>query len=426
MRLLLGIIWVVMSSLVLSSCVASSVERSVAAQAGNQKTEFKDILGRIRHESASSLPWEAAYKRLMDQNLALRQSAEQLKDSEKQTRRQWMTLVPKVAGYLSLGSNIASLTDFSGDDLTARLIANFNIPSPFEFYASLYAVALQNQNARWSFELDKRRAYAQLYSLFIDAGVLRMAETSLAKRLKTGEDADLANLDKSLKSLETESRSLERRRLYHRNNVNQLLNTPGGNWDLTGRLPLVSYENRFKQMKIGEDFGKLALNLYAIQIEGAILRLQRVKFQQWPSVNFGFSNPPLYTNTGESGFSSDDLRLFSGASKSIDLADVGGREGIQDAEIRLKFTREQLRQRMEFDVLRILQIASSYEFLLKERSRLQREIERTGKPGSTEAAVVIKDLATRSQLNLQLAEIRQQIQQLDLQFLIWDERFWNS
>lgn len=426
MRLLLGIIRVLMASLVLSGCVASSVERSLSKQAAEQKSEFKDILGRVRHEPVSSISWEAAYKRLMDHNLALRQSAQQLEDSEKQTRRQWMTLVPKVAGYLSLGSNISSLTDFSGDDLTARLIANFNIPSPFEFYASLYAVALQNQNAKWSVELDKRRAYAQLYSLFLDAGALRTAEVSLADRLKAGADSDLSNIAKSLKALAAEARGLERRRLYHRNSVNQLLNTPGGNWDLTGRLPLVSYEHRFNQMKIGEDFGKLALNLYAIQVEGAILRLQRVKFQQWPSINFGFSNPPLYSNTGENGFSSDDLTLFSGANKSIDLADVGGREGIQDAEIRLKFTREQLRQRMEFDVLRILQIASSYEFLLKERSRLQREIERTGRPGSAEAAVVLKDLATRSQLNLQLAEIRQQIQQLDLQFLIWDERFWNS
>lgn len=415
-----------MCSLALSGCVADSVNRSLGEQAAIQKEEFKDILGRIRSEPVSSLSWESAYKRMMDQNLALRQSAQQLEDSEKQTRRQWMTLVPKVAGYLSLGSNISSLTNFDGDDLTARLIANFNIPSPFEFYASLYAVALQNQNAKWSYELDKRRAYGQLYSLFADADALRRAETSLADRLKAGPDADLANVGKSLKTLAVEARSLERRRLYHRSNVNQMLNTPGGNWDLTGKLPVVSYEHRFKRMKIGEDFGKLALNLYAIQVEGAILRVQRVKFQQWPAINFGFSNPPIYSNTGENGFSSDDLTLFSGANKSVDLSDIGGLESIQDAEIRLKFTREQVRQRMEFDVLRILQIASSYEFLLKERTRLQRDIDRVGRPGSAEPEIVLKDLTRRSELDSELSEIRQQIQQLDLQFLIWDERFWNS
>ncbi len=219
---------------------------------------------------------------------------------------------------------------------------------------------------------------------------------------------------------------MERRRLYHRLSVNQLLNTPGSNWSLSGPLPKISYRNRYQRMNIGKDFGKLALNLRAIQIEGAILSVHRVKFQQWPSVNFGMSNPPLYSSNGDSGFSSDDLLLFSGASKSMDLTDIRGLENIRDAEERLMFTREQVRQRTENEVARVVMISATYGHLLAEERRLERDIKRLGRPDSAEPGIVLKDLERRADLEKQLIDNRRQIQQLDLQFLIWDETFWKS
>lgn len=411
---------------VFTGCVTEKVQRNLHANALNQEEEFKSLLGQVRSESTKPMTWEAAYQRLMDHNLGLQQSALQREEAEKQAKRQWLALIPKVAGFLSLGSNITTLTDVGGDDLTASLIANFNIPSPFEFYASLYSVELQAQNARWSGELDQRRAYAQLYSFFLEAEVIRKAEVSLVQRLKSGPEGEIDNIGKSFKALAVEQRSLERRQLFHRSSVNQLLNTPGGNWELVGKIPSISYQDRYSRIKIGEDFGKLALNLYAIQIEGAMLRVERIKFQQWPTINFGLSSPPLYSNTGDYAFNSDELALFSGANESVDVTDIGGREGIRDAEKRLKFTREQLRQRMEFDILRILQLASSYQFLIQEESRLQREIRRINEPASAEPTIVLKDLSLKSQLELQLSEIRQQIKQVDLQFLIWDEKYWKA
>ena len=416
----------VLLSWILTSCVTETVERNLHANALKQEEEFKNLMGQIRSESRKPMTWEAAHQRLMSRNLALRQSQLQREEAEKQAKRQWLSLIPKVAGFLSLGSNISTLTDVGGDNLSSSLIANFNIPSPFEFYASLYSVELQAQNARWSCELDKRRAYAQLYSFFLEAEMIRKAEVSLARRLKSGPEGDVGAIAKSFKAIAVEQRALARRQLFHRNNVNQLLNTPGENWDLIGKIPMISYQDRYNSIKIGEDFGKLALNLYAIQIEGAMLRVERIKFQQWPTINFGFNSPPLYSNTGDYGFNSDDLALFSGSNKSVDLTDIGGREGIRDAEKRLTFTREQLRQRMEFDILRILQLASSYQFLIKEESRLQREIGRMTESASSEPTIILKDLSLKSQLELQLSEIRQQIQQLDLQFLIWDEKFWRT
>lgn len=412
-------------SVAASGCVASPLARNLAANSATQNQEFNTMLERVRLQPRASLAWGAAYRRLQLDNVSLRQSRQQLAESDRLTRRQWWSLVPRVAGFLSLGTGISSITNLGNDNLNARLIANFNIPSPFDFYAGLYAAALQQQNARWSHELDKRRAYAQLYAAFVDARALNEADSALARQQQALASSDVARIEKSLKNLSAETYSMYRRRMYQRSNVNQLLNTPGGNWNLSGNLPVISFRDRYRHIEIGEDFGKLALNLYAVQIEGATLGVERVKFQQWPTISFGLSNPPLYSNQGE-GFSSDSLSLFSGASKSVDVSDPAGRDNIQDAKIRLNFTREQLRQRLDFEAQRVLLIASSYDQLLKEERRLQHHLTRLTRPASAQPDIVIKDLELASQYALQLIETRRQIQQLDLQLLIWDERFWKS
>lgn len=411
---------------ILIGCVTPKVERNLAERSASQKDEFSGLLEQVRSEQATPLTWKAAYQRMEADNLALRQSHKQLQDAGKLARRQWLGLVPRVVGYMNIGTGLSSVTNLETGDLNSSLTANFNIPNPFEFHASLYAAALQKQNAVWSNELDKRRAFAQLYSAFIEAQTIREEEAALERRNQVLVNAATPDVGKRLKSAASEVRAMERRRLFHRLSVNQLLNTPGSNWSLIGSLPRISYRNRYQRMNIGEDFGKLALNLQAIQIEGAILSVHRVKFQQWPSVNFGLSNPPLYTSNSDAGFSSDELLLFSGASKSMDLTDIGGLENIRDAEERLKFTREQLRLRTENELTRVISISSTYGHLLAEERRLERDIKRLGRPDSAEPGIVLKDLERRADLEMLLIENRRQIQQLDLQFLIWDETFWKS
>lgn len=408
-----------------ASCgVRSSVEKNLAASSEKQKEEFSTLLERLENSPSVPIAWKAAYERMMKDGLAMRQSRQQLDDAERQTRRQWLNLAPKVVSYANIGTSISDLTDFASEDVNLRLFTNLNIPNPFQFYGSLYGAALQRQNAIWFHELDKRRAYAQLYSAFIEERSLDETEASIQRRRAALPDGPSSDISKLLKSLASEIDSLERRRQFHRIDVNRLLNTPGGNWKLSGEIPAISYRDRLQRMEIGEDFGKLALNLQAIQIEGALLQLQRVKFQQWPMVNFGMSLPPLYTSDGTSGFSSDDLYLFSGASKSFDLTDISAREAVGDAETRLRFTREQVQHRAESEASRMLQLISNYKRLLGELKRLDRYNGHLEHAVSAEPEIVLKDLALRMENEMRRIEVRRQLEQLDLQFLIWDEKFW--
>lgn len=406
--------------------MASKLERNLATNADAQERELVGISAGLNQTERDKIGWKSALERMEENNLSLRLSKRQLEDAHKQTRDQWLSLVPNLSSFVSVGESISEISNISSANLNANLVANLNIPNPFDFHASLYALALQKQNAIWSHELDRRRAYVELYSVFLDEQSIADAEAALEKsqrRLASGSASEIPN---AFRRIEGEKSMIQRRRAYHRLRVNQLLNSPGANWEPSGTLPHVSYRDRYNRFSIGERFGKLALNLQTIQIESAILQVRRVKFQQWPNVSFNMSTPPLYNSNEGSSFSSDQLLFFTGASKSFTASDIGGRERIRDAKIRLQFTREQLRIRMESELVRIQDGQRNYQRLLDEERLLLAQIRSLEKPTASDMNIVAKDLESLSEAQLQLASVRSQIKQLDLQFLVWDEHHWEN
>ena len=407
-----------------NGCVESKLSRNLGASAAMQRQEFSDLLEEASVQEQTAIDWAGAYRRLMDQNLSLRQSYSQLEQSRRLKRNQWLTLAPNLAIFANLGDSLSSLTDLSGDDLNVRLVGNLNIPNPFEFHAALYAAALQRQNAEWSYELDKRRAFIELHQVFADQQILTSMESQLRQRSLESGLTETRDPARAFEGIRSERRNMQRMRSLQRVRINHLLNTPGANWRLVGAPPRISYRDRIAKLRIGEDFGKLALNLQAIQIEGAILRRQRVKFQQWPAVNFGLSAPPLYSNQEDPDFSADNLYFFSGASRTVNLADPIGRLSLRDAEERLRYTREQLRLRIESESHQILQAREAYRELIAEEHRLTGRLGRIESATEGEAVILLADLEERAQLIAALHETRRRIHQLDLQLLLWDETFW--
>ena len=402
------------------------MNQRLSESSDSRGNEFAKLESLLETDSTRPIRWGEALEKMRSGNIGLRQSRKMLEDSEQLAKRQWLSLVPRTAAYVNISKGIASITDFDSDDLSTSVLTSFNIPNPFEFHAMLYGAALQTQNARWSHELDERRAFTELYSAFKDAELLREEVDTFKKEHQSLLTDDPSEIAKKINEMDRRKRSIRQRLQSHRENANRLLNTPGGNWELKGGLPQLSYRKRFKNMKIGRDFGKMALNLYAIRVESAIMQTERVKFRQWPNLSFGLSNPPLYSSTGDSGFSTEDFTMFSGVSKSVEFSDFLGRVSIRDAKFRLQITREQVRQNMEREASRMLQIRDTYGQLLKEEERLQLALNRLDRLTSTEVDAVTSDLELRSELQMQLIQTRRQIKQLDLQYLIWDELYWKS
>ncbi len=403
-----------------------SLNQRLSESSSNREKEYTELASLVETEPKCPIRWQDAIERMRRDNLGLRQSRKMLEDSEQLAKRQWLSLVPRTAAYLNISQGIASITDFDSDALNASLLTSFNIPNPFEFYAMLYGAALQTQNARWSSELDNRRAFSELYSAYMEAELLREEEAVSQRRWQSLLSMNPSDIAKNLNDINKQKSNMKRRLQAHRENVNRLLNTPGRNWELRGGLPELSYRNRYQKMKIGRGFGKLALNLYAIQVERAIMQTERVKFRQWPTISFGLSNPPLYSSSGNYGLSAEDFTMFSGVSKSVDFGDFMGRVSIRDAKYRLQITREQVRQNMEREASRMIQIRDAYGQLLMEEKNLQIAMKRLDRMTSTEIDAVTSDLELRSGFEMQLIQTSRQIKQLDLQYLIWDEYFWKS
>ncbi|MFZ9936070.1 MAG: TolC family protein [Luteolibacter sp.] len=411
--------------MVTCGCVESGLEKNLAANAALQREDFRELLDDIGKTRETRISWDDAYRRMMEHNPSLRQSFNQLEQSRRLKRDQWLSLAPNLAAFVNLGDSISALTNINGDSLDARIVANLNIPNPFEFHARLYAAALQRQNAEWSHELDKRRAFVELHSAFTDQQLLAERQREAEGRLESLAPGQAADLPREIATIKKESLSIRRMRSIQQLRINQLLNTPGENWNLTGEPPPIGYSQRIGDLRIGENFGKLALNLQAIQIEGAILQRQRVKFQQWPAVTFGLSAPPLYSSEERApDFSGDNLYFFSGASRSFNFSDPVGRQSLRDATERLEFTRSQLRLRIESEANRLLEARNSYLELLEAERKLRQMLKRIESSTSTEAILLLADLEERAQVMESLTDTTRRIRQLDLQLLLWDETYW--
>lgn len=406
-------------------CVETGLEKNLAANAASQCEDFRELLDGVSKSREATISWDDAYRRMMEHNPSLRQSFNQLQQSRRLKRDQWLSLAPNLAAFVNLGDSISALSNINGDSLDARIVANLNIPNPFEFHARLYAAALQRQNAEWSHELDKRRAFVELHSAFTDQQLLAERQREVEGRLENLAPGQAADLPREIATIRKEALNIRRMRSIQQLRINQLLDTPGKNWQLTGNPPPIDYKQRIGDLRIGENFGKLALNLQSIQIEGAILQRQRVKFQQWPTVTFGLSAPPLYSSEERvPDFSGDNLYFFSGASRSFNFSDPVGRQTLRDATQRLEFTRSQLRLRIESEANRLLEARSSYLELQASERKLRQTLKRIESSTSTEAILLLADLEERAQVMEALTDATRRIRQLDLQLLLWDETYW--
>ena len=418
---------VIPALLLLTGCAASHMAGNLEKVRIDQKSELTHLHSEIQTSPEKPIRWKDAHQRMVQDNLSLRQSREQMRMAKRATAEQWMSLVPRLGAFANLGESITELSKINSDSISAQLIANLNIPNPFDFYAGLYGAELQKQGAEWSHELDRRRAYVQLHTLYHEEEMIRVAEKNHENRVKNLATASPQDLPTRIATLKQESESIKRRKDHHRAQVNNILNTPGANWRLHGAPPRIPSFHRNRNLEVGEDFGMLAMQLQSIQIEVAQLRIKQSRFRQWPNFSFGLSAPPLYTTSETSrSFSADNMLFFTGANQQFNITDPIGRRPVRDARTRLQFTREQLLIRAENETLQISQARTLYDRLVDEESRLKARSNRAGGWTSTAPEVVLREIDQHTETETRRQEILRQLHQMDLQFLIWYDKFWEA
>ena len=411
------------------SCVQNRLENRLAGHSAQQRVTLKSLHSAHSNKDREELSWVEATKMLEQQNLTLRRAREQVAYAKKQRKDQWLSLIPKINGFVGLSQSFSDLASLSSDDIDARVLASFNLPNPIRFYGQSYALALQELQAEWSYELTRRQLYIQLYTMFIEENLLSRRLQKSLRDERSRSQGSVEGLTANLVSSAQERRVVERAWSYHRIALNRLLNTPGRHWRPTGKTPTVSYKSKYKDLHLGEKFGKLALKLQTLQIESAALSIMNVKLRQLPSLSQGITSPVLFSSDegSRSELSADNFFLFAGVSKVFDLTDIAGKKDLRKAQVRAEYTRDQLKLTMASEIQRLDLLKKSYSRLLAEQSKLEKSMVALRKKKSGGAFETIFDEYKKYRdLDEENISLDTQIARMDIQFWLWDDVYWKK
>lgn len=413
-----------------SGCVKENVDRDLEAH----RITHGDAIERMRRASGSrdytgKLSWAQAVKRAEAENLGFLQSKEFIRKAHLADRKTWFTLAPRLFAYAHLSKSISEIANISSDDLSLSIIANVVIPNPVQFYAQLYTNRLEVLRAEWQHEVMRRNLHVELYRVFQQASDIKEKERELAK-ISSVSYHDLEGIASKMLTLKSKQHSLGSEFEGLRVNLNRILNTPGKNWKLTGKLPDISYEGKVDQLSLKNGFGKLGLMLQTIQIELSTLMIWNVKVGRFPNFNIGVSTPPLYQFTGGdlTTYESDKMRLFTGFSKGIDFEDPLDRELLKNTEMRVEHTRKMLLLTTEREASSLYLLKRNYRRVLKSKRQTEALLrrERALIHQAEGADGIINRLKKQQGLKQKLRMQKRYLTQLDLQFLQWDEQYWKK
>ena len=191
------------------------------------------------------------------------------------------------------------------------------------------------------------------------------------------------------------------------------------------KLPAIDYSKRYLRLESSDDYGRLALQILATDLEGARLRHQRVRLGRWPHMSLGASAPQIYSSNADTDFDIDSVRLFGGLTKGFDFFD--------DNEDRVELSEkeyEQVKSDAYYRIIReretLRQTLGQYSELLKKKRSLEiaLQINRDLLSLGVAAERLVTAIEKQQQISHQLKSINRSIKNQELEFWIWDEHAW--
>lgn len=387
--------------------------------------EDRSALEQTVGNSSRPLEWKAACRLMQEKNQRLRLARDQVADLERQRKRFALDqLSPRLIAVANLSTALGSLSELDDNGYGIRLFGSFNIPNPLTAYARRYTLELQYYQSVLSLHELERRLNASLYGQF-----LRYEALEAMEKTKAPVRGSLTGTVERTLNRKRDALNAQRRRASMRLYFNQTLNTPGENWTpVVSSLPDISYEGELSRLDPKKGYGRLALKQAAGQVEASLASLWQLKLEKLPSFSTGVSVPTLYDSTyDENGFNTDEVRLFGSLNKSFDFSGQQA-DSARDAEQRAVLVQESLRTRLESDIYILEETKQTYRILLDERDKLVstlRWMDENPPPGGN-PKIVLKRINESASLRARLEQNRLQLRQLDLEFWVWDEKYWKS
>lgn len=405
--------------LVTGACVAKHLRRDLIEQNELIRRDAEQFVSQYQYGGSTPISWKRAHALLKERNLQYLQAKQRLGIAKKRRDEQWKTWLPRFSAYGSLERSLADLGDLSFSDISLRAYAPLNIPNPVSERARAFENALGYLQAKDSMEQSYRQQVVVLYRLFSRHAALVNSMHSV----RASASPVTLSLEGGLSEIQQERKNKEQLENIEAE-IARMINYPGKRFTpIAKTMPALDYRGRIHQMVLGKNVGRLAMRMYAYQLEGSLLRLKGVKFQQLPTWALSGSMPALYDSNSRSGageIDTESVRLFSSLAYSYDLT---GRQAemIDSAEENVEFIKKNLRQTLSRETREWLRLKSDYSQVLQLEDLLKARSKRM--MGSSEMSAIAK-LGQIRELQHSLAAADRQREQMELELWLWDDTKW--
>lgn len=412
-----------------ASCVKDKLNKRLAHHEIEQLATQTAFEGNVFSTDSTPMKWNQAVDFVLANNVQYRNAIESTAQVSRRRTKLYTDLAPRVFAFLNLNTSLDKLANISSEDIQLNIIANISIPNPIQFYVQLYGVALQEIQTRLNLELQRRQLISNLYLHFLRFRTYETQEEELRIQEKQLTYTGIDKLYRKIEAIERRKQELRRSRESLRLSANAILDTPGRNWQFTGKLPKVSYAKKLDQLDFKKGYAVLGLKLQSLQVEAALLSLWGVKIARLPNLSLGMTTPQLYSYESDENFQfeGEDYRMFAGLSKSLEFDDIFDKEKLRQAEFRAEASNKQLAHKMENEISKLLSNKMVYRLVSNTRKQLLREKSLIlNSDANSSATQITQDLNYLKSLRKKIDSLDKQLLLLDLQFWIWDDKYWNK
>ena len=143
-------------------------------------------------------------------------------------------------------------------------------------------------------------------------------------------------------------------------------------------------------------------------------------------MNFNSSRIFNISDNDDAEFNLDNLQLFTGLTKNVNVTDVLDKDRVQNAEYRFQLNREQLRLRLESEASQLKINKKIYRGLLANKRELQKALNHITQSKNYNSTQVLTEVESYQSAKNQIDTIDKRLLSIDLQLWIWDEKYWSK
>lgn len=378
------------------------------------------------------IDWPSAVSLMLENNLELRTSRNEITNSQAMVKQIWKDLIPNLNLRAGVTKRLTSLHTTTFDDVNFSADSFFNIPGIVNFSARLYTARLMLLRSQIAYRLAERRQMIELYRLFYGAEEADFQTGRLQTQRATA--SAMEQIDPFTgRMMQTELRTRELANVRELQNVqdraSKLLGSRDHRWVFaTNNLPDLRYHEIPLELTDTNRVAGLQLKLFAVELEAARAQILGMKLRYWPELNIFISSPPLYSRQfgRERWWDADELRASADIFWTIDTRGQLTRL-IRQTSRQIEFQKARYREENIELMNRLLFTQELIKSVQDQLQRVDRQLQLLlAVPPPQNYLSVQKYALDYRSLTQQQLRLRRELSELNTLFWFIDEEAWRT